>query len=100
MKIYIRNEEGRGFTIPLPLFMIKSRLLWSLVEKHAGSSAEDETALAEEGGGVPAVADTAAQYYPIAREVCAELSAYVRTHGHFVLVDVQSADGECVKIVV
>ena len=98
MKIRIRNEEGRGFTILLPLFMIKSRLLWRLVEKHAGSSAEEETALAAEGGGVPVVADKAAQYYPIAREICAALSAYVRTHGHFVLVDVQSADGESVEI--
>ena len=60
--------------------MLKSPLLWSIVAKHGG--------------------EEAAQYAPIARAMMRELSAYVRTHGHFTLVDVESADGEIVKITV
>ena len=79
MWIKIRSTERTGFTLPVPMALLRSRLLWSIVEKHGGD---------------------AAQYAPMAREIVRELSAYVRTHGHFVLVDVESADGEKVKITV
>ena len=46
MKIRIRDEEGRRFTIPLPLFMIKSRLFWAMIEKQAGEDAVDQLPLA------------------------------------------------------
>lgn len=78
MKIRIRDEEGRRFTIPLPLFMIKSRLFWAMIEKQAGEDAVDQL--------------------PLARAAFSELSDYVHVHGHFVLVDLQSADGSSVKV--
>ena len=78
MWLSIKIEDGPNFSLPLPLGLLKSRLLWSIIEKHAD----------EELG----------QYQPMVKEVLRELSRYVRTHGHFVLLDVQSAKGEKVKI--
>ncbi|MBQ9890535.1 MAG: hypothetical protein IJM39_03915 [Firmicutes bacterium] len=80
MWIRIKQTDGPSFSLPVPLVMLRSRLLWSIVEKHGG--------------------EEAAQYAPMARAMMRELSAYVRTHGHFTLVDVESADGETVKITV
>ena len=80
MWIRIKQQDGPNFSLPVPLVMLKSPLLWSLVAKHGG--------------------EEAAQYAPMARAMMRELSAYVRTHGHFTLVDVESADGETVKITV
>ena len=80
MRIYIKSDDGHSFSLPLPLVMLKSRLLWNLIEKHSDKDVS--------------------QYAPIARAACGALADYVRTHGHFVLVDVQSAGGEFVKIVV
>ena len=80
MWIRIKQTDGPSFSLPVPLVMLRSRLLWSIVEKHGG--------------------EEAAQYAPMAREMIRELAAYVRANGHFTLVDVESADGETVKITV
>ena len=80
MWIRIKQPDGPNFSLPVPLAMLRSRLFWSIVEKHGG--------------------EEAAQYAPMAQEMVRELSAYVRAHGHFTLVDIESADGEIVKITV
>ena len=80
MWIRIKQTDGPNISLPLPLGLLKSRLIWRIAEKHGG--------------------EEAAQYAPMAREMIRELAAYVRANGHFTLVDVQTADGETVKIVV
>ena len=80
MWLRIKAEGGPNLSLPLPLCLLKSRLLWSIIEKHAD--------------------EQIAQYQPIAREVLGELSSYVRTYGHFVLLDVESANGEKVRITI
>ena len=79
MWIRIKTDEGRRFSIPVPLFMLRSPLMWRIAARYSGEGA---------------------QYMPAAKEMCAELSRYVKKHGHFVLVDVESAEGEKVKITV
>ena len=77
MWIRIRTDEGRRISIPVPLFMLKSPLMWRIAARYSGEGA---------------------QYLPAAKEMCRELSRYVKAHGHFVLVDVESSDGTTVKI--
>ena len=79
MWIRIKQAEGPNLAFPVPLMLLQSRLLWRLIERNTSM---DE------------------RYSPMAREAVAELSRYVRRHGHFILVEVQSADGEHIKIVV
>jgi len=79
MWIRIKTDEGRRFSILVPLFMLRSPLMWRIAARYSGEGA---------------------QYMPAAKEMCAELSRYVKKHGHFVLVDVESAEGEKVKITV
>ena len=80
MRIYVNAVGGPKINLPLPLVMIKSRLIWRIA---AGHSDED-----------------IAQFYPIAREIYDALTEYVRRHGHFVLVDVQQTDGTHVKVII
>ncbi len=80
MWIRVKQTDGPNISLPLPLGMLKSRWIWRLAEKHGG--------------------EEAAKYAPMAREMIRELAAYVRANGHFTLVDVESADGETVKITV
>ncbi len=79
MWIRIKTDEGRRFLIPVPLFMLRNPLMWRIAARYSGEGA---------------------QYMPAAKEMCAELSRYVKAHGHFVLVDVESSDGTTVKITV
>ena len=80
MRICVNAVDGPKINLPLPPVMIKSRLIWRIAARHA----EEDVA----------------QFYPMAREIYDVLAEYVRTHGHFVLVDVQDADGTHVKVIV
>ena len=78
MWIRIKEVGRRRITLPVPLSLMRSRLLWLIAEKRGG--------------------EDAARYYPAAQDIYRELTSYVRAHGHFTMVDVHTADGEHVKI--
>ena len=80
MWIRIKTEDGPNFSIPVPLFLAGSPTILNMMSHYGGSEA--------------------AKYAPIARELARELRRYVRTNGHFTLVDVESSDGTYVKITV
>ena len=80
MWIKVNTHDGPHLTLPVPLSLAGSRFVWALVAKHGN---EEAAAIA-----------------PFAAEMVQELRKYVRKNGHFILVDVQSADGDIVKITV
>ena len=80
MWIKINALDGPRFTLPVPLSLAGSRLVWSLVAKYGN---EEAAAIA-----------------PFAADMIQELRQYVRENGHFTLVDIQSHDGGIVKITV
>ena len=80
MWIRIRPKDGPNISIPVPLSLAGSRFLWNMVRKSDGPGAE-----------------AAAVFDP---EMTRELRKYIRKHGHFVLVDIESADGDIVKITI
>ena len=67
-------------TGPLALLLLVkcSRLLWSAATKKGGAGAEEAAV--------------------IGPEMVRELRRYVCRNGHFVLVDIESHDGEIIKI--
>ena len=81
MWIKIKSKDGPNLSIPVPLFLGSSRLVWSLVNRFDKSG-------------------SALQYGPATRKMAGELRSYVRKHGHFCLVDVESADDDIIKITV
>lgn len=80
MWIRIRSNEGPNISFPVPLSVAGSRLLLRLAAKHAGPEAT--------------------AYVPYAADMVRELRAYVRSNGHFVLVDVKDNSGDTVRITV
>ena len=114
MWIKIRTADGPHLTLPVPLSMLKSRWLWRMIARHAGGEEAHENALAAkddawsiiaaEGdarGIIPEdEADTELFDPEMARQAIIELSAFIRRHGHFTLVEVQSADGDHITITV
>ena len=80
MWITIRNPEGPNFSLPAPLFLMKSRLMLLMAQK-SGS-------------------DEFAKVYPYLKDIYAAIRDYVRKNGHFTLVDIESADGSKVRITV
>ena len=123
MWIKIRTTDGPNLTLPVPLSMLKSRWLWRMIARHAGGEEAHENALAAEGdagsiaaeggagciitaeGGAESIitadeAETELFDPEMARQAIIELSAFIRRHGHFTLVEVQSADGDHITITV
>ena len=80
MWIKIRTPEGPNLSIPIPLSLARSRLLLSIAAKFSS----EETV----------------KYLPYMRSMAGDLKDYVRKHGHFTLVDIESSDGSTVKITV
>lgn len=74
MKIKIAENKGARISIHLPLGAVK----WKVCYKYSGNM----------------------KYYPIARKMYEALKEYVKTNGHFVLVDVSDHDGTQVKITI
>lgn len=82
MRIYVHSEEATLW-IPVPNFVLCSRL---------GARIAASVLQQYPHGNVP-------MDYRTIRAMQKALKACVRTHGHFTLVDVESADGDKVKIV-
>ena len=80
MWIRIRSADGPNLSIPVPLCLARSGILWRIVEKYGGQDVAD--------------------YAPLAREMVCELRRYVRKHGHFCIIEVRSHDGDHIKITV
>ena len=78
MWIKIRSHDGPNISLPVPLTLAGSRFLWKMIANSDNPGA-----------------DAAAVFGP---EMIKELRSFVRRNGHFVLVDVESSDGEIVKI--
>lgn len=80
MKIIV-DEANSGFhiIIPLPLFVLRSRLIWRATFKQLDE--ESRTAAAA-----------------FARTAVKELTRCVRKNGHFTLIEVNSANGYRVVI--
>ena len=78
MWIKVRQQDGPNISLPVPLSLAGSRLLWRAATKKGGAGAEEAAA--------------------IGPEMVRELRRYVRRNGHFVLVDIESHDGEIIKI--
>ena len=83
MKIEVSTP---GLSVPIKLFfptsLIKSRLIWKMIEKNSGW---DE-------------ADKIREYQPLIISCYDALSEYVRVNGHFNLVEVSQPDGTRVVI--
>lgn len=127
MKISICDGKKR-FVIRLPLFVLKSKLVCSVLKKNVSQNARfgkdqqigeaqsnENESLPQENGAVQsfdtpqcveiaAVEPSAKQEFvptPVfMKQLYAVLRASVRANGHFDLVDVQSSDGETVKITI
>ena len=80
MWIRVNTHDGPRFSIPVPLSLAGSRFVWRMVAKYNGGQTTDLA--------------------PYAADIARELRSYVRRNGHFTLVDVQSSEGDTVKITV
>ena len=78
MWIKIKTQDGPNLSFPVPLSLAGSKLLLSLAAKNGDPQA--------------------AEYAPYAADIVRELREYVRRNGHFMLVDVESQNGDIVKI--
>ena len=94
MWIRIRAADGPNITLPVPLSMLRSRWLWQIIARHTGRREE-------QGRKLPAAEAREESFDPeTARLAIVELTRYIRRHGHFTLVEVQSADGDHITITV
>ena len=80
MWIRVKTPDGPRFSIPVPLSLAGSRLLWKFAAKHAGPDA--------------------ANMMQFAPEMIKALRSYARKHDHFCLVDVSTHEGDHVRITV
>lgn len=83
MWIKIKINGGPKFSIPIPLFMLRMPFVWNMIAKQNFDGKEI----------VPYGREVAAKAY-------SELRRYINTNGHFTLVDIQSSDGDIIKITV
>ena len=74
MKIKVSENKGARISIRLPLGAVK----WKIFYKYSDNM----------------------KYYPFARKIYYALKEYIKENGHFVLVDVQDAQGSNVKIII
>ena len=96
MWIRINAVNGPKLAIPVPLSLLRSRLIWQMIEKRAVKQVQ-KAAEYEDQAGKPAE-NSVMQYYPMAREVCMELSRYIRRNGHFTMVEVHRESGDQIRI--
>ena len=78
MKLHIKSNEGYNIRLWLPTCLLKSKLIYKALLKTGGNSL------------LPLI-DLLPKYYN-------HLRKYIKNNGHFVLVDIISADGDNVKI--
>ena len=93
MWIKIRAKEGPNLSIPVPLFMASFPFVWKLIAKAKSTSddTEGEERLTNEWSG---------NMEKLGPQAVSELRSFVRRNGHFTMVDIESADGDIVKITV
>lgn len=75
MKIIIK-ENGKKFSIRLPLFLIKSKTIQKAIAKNSNSQMRGFIIVSYK-----------------------ELKKFIKENGHFVFLDVRESDGIAVKIV-
>lgn len=80
MKIKIKSDEGDKFNFWLPNSLLKSKFILKCMIKYGGKDLE------------PLLNSLPIMYKA--------LKEYIKKHGHFVLVDVESSDGNKVFITV
>ena len=78
MKITIRNENKKGFTIFLPLAILKSKWIWKLVKSN----------------------DQQLDLEKISNDLYYFLKKHRKEIGKLTLIDVQSNDGSKIKIII
>ena len=80
MWIKIRTTDGPNFSIPVPLFIAGMPFVWRMIAKNSN--------------------DAQPGFEKLGPDMVRELRRYVRKCGHFTLVEVNSSDGDIVKITV
>jgi len=79
----ISRDDGKKLKFVFPMFVVKWKWIWRLGLKNSQlSETEIENIMT------------------IVKPIYKELRRFIRHHGHFVLVDVVSSDGNIVQIII
>lgn len=78
MKIYIKSNNGREIKLWLPTSLLKSKFILNNIKKYGGTDIEPLM------NSLPIIYKT--------------LKIYIKKHGHFTLVDIESSGGNKVFI--
>ena len=78
MTLQIKNSKGFGFTLWLPTALLKCKFILKKINKHSDTDID--------------------QFIALLPTINKSLKEYIKKNGHFVLVDVKSAEGETVVI--
>ena len=78
MKLHVKNSEGFGLKLWLPTALLKSKFIIKSIKKHS------EADIDELLNSLPLIYNA--------------LKEHIKKNGHFVLVDVESSDGDRVFI--
>ena len=83
MKIIIKeNKDKRGLRFHFPLFIVKTRMFSRFISKKNKEFKKK----------------TYEEYRAFIKPAFKELKRYIRAKGHFYLVEIESAEGEIIKI--
>lgn len=86
MKVHIKDgETKRKFSLWVPTSILKWKWIYSLIIKYS----KDDTSKKITN----LIKNNSKKFYKI-------LKKYIKANGHFTLVDIESADGDIVKIIV
>ena len=78
MKIHVKSSDGHKIKLWLPTSLLKSKFILNNIKKHG------ETDIDPLMNSLPIIYKT--------------LKTYIKKHGHFTLVDIESSDGDKVFI--
>lgn len=78
MRIKVKPAEGRGINLWLPTSLLKSKFIVSIIKKNI----DNKTKI----------------YLDMIPQIYKSLKKYIKQNGHFILVDVDSSDGDKVLI--
>ena len=92
MWIKINANGGPKISIPVPLFLAGMPFVWRMIAKSnaQGDGEVDETSLTEWSGAMQRLGPKAIR----------DLRQFIHRNGHFTMVDIETADGDTVKITV
>ena len=78
MILKIKDSKGFGFAFWLPTALLKCKFILKKINKHSDTDID--------------------QFIALLTTINKSLKEYIKKNGHFVLVDVKSAEGETVVI--